>query len=409
MLFLSSRQLFSRVFNNNNNRFIKYLYNVRLKTYSDKKESDKEKSTKMEIAVLNKFSESLEIERVDFPKISHSEEVIIDVNYCALNGLDVLLCENLYSYEQNLPFIPGYEIAGKLIEVGEKAGKAGYNVGDKVVALNKKRFGGLAERCVAEMSDVWKISTSIKSVDAVCLLENYMTALIGLEQFGCISENDMVLVNVGIGGIGLSAVDIAANIFKAKVLGVGFSEDRADEIRNRGAFHAFTYKEKKLINEIKNIAQERDIKNIFEGDSGENFKKVLNSFMNVYKSKTPSKSILRDDNFGVVVQHLSYEGRIIIAGVADVNLKINGKENDNAFVITGVNLRDYKKRKHDFYRQTGDDVISFFEEGLIKPKPSLVTGFYKVNEAKKFIYDMKACGKVVIDMKNKEAENMQAR
>jgi NADPH:quinone reductase-like Zn-dependent oxidoreductase len=44
-----------------------------------------------------------------------------------------------------------------------------------------------------------------------------MTALIGLEQFGSISEEDMVLVNVGIGGIGLSAVDIAANIFKAKV------------------------------------------------------------------------------------------------------------------------------------------------------------------------------------------------
>jgi hypothetical protein len=31
--------------------------------------------------------------------------------------------------------------------------------------------------------------------------------------------------------------------------------------------------------------------------------------MNVYKSKTPSKNLLRDDNFGVVVQHLSRQGR----------------------------------------------------------------------------------------------------
>lgn len=44
-----------------------------------------------------------------------------------------------------------------------------------------------------------------------------MAALIGLEQYGSISEEDMVLVNVGIGGIGLAAVDIAANIFRAKV------------------------------------------------------------------------------------------------------------------------------------------------------------------------------------------------
>jgi NADPH:quinone reductase-like Zn-dependent oxidoreductase len=60
------------------------------------------------------------------------------------------------------------------------------------------------------------------------------------------------------------------------VIGVGFTEDRADQIRDRGAFHAFTYKEKKLLKEIKEIAHERDIENIFEGDSGDHFKKVLN-------------------------------------------------------------------------------------------------------------------------------------
>lgn len=74
------------------------------------------------------------------------------MNYCALNGLDVLLSENLYSYEQSLPFVPGYEVSGKLIEVSEGAKKAGYNVGDKVIALNKIRFGGLAEQCVAEIN-----------------------------------------------------------------------------------------------------------------------------------------------------------------------------------------------------------------------------------------------------------------
>lgn len=79
-------------------------------------------------------------------------QVLIDVNYCALNGLDVLLSENLYSYEQNLPFVPGYELSGKLIEVSEKAKEAGYHVGDKVVALNKGKFGGLAEQCVADIN-----------------------------------------------------------------------------------------------------------------------------------------------------------------------------------------------------------------------------------------------------------------
>lgn len=78
--------------------------------------------------------------------------MIIDVNYCALNGPDVLLCENLYPREQSLPFVPGYELSGKLIQVGDEAKEAGYNVGDNVVALNKERFGGLAEKCIAEIN-----------------------------------------------------------------------------------------------------------------------------------------------------------------------------------------------------------------------------------------------------------------
>lgn len=63
-----------------------------------------------------------------------------------------------------------------------------------------------------------------------------------------------------------------------QVIGVGFSEDRGEKIRDRGAFHAFTYKEKKLVQEIEEIAGERGIEKIFEGDSGEHFKKVLNRY-----------------------------------------------------------------------------------------------------------------------------------
>lgn len=45
----------------------------------------------------------------------------------------------------------GYEIVGKLAEIGKEAEKRGYKVGDKVIALNKERYGGLAEKCLAEV------------------------------------------------------------------------------------------------------------------------------------------------------------------------------------------------------------------------------------------------------------------
>lgn len=47
-----------------------------------------------------------------------------------------------------------------------------------------------------------------------------------------------------------------------------------------------------------------------------------------------------------------------------------------------------------YFRVTGEEIISFFEEGLIKPSPSMIVGFHEVNKALKFLSEMKACGKV---------------
>lgn len=57
----------------------------------------------------------------------------------------------------------------------------------------------------------------MKSVDAVSLLDDYITALIALERKVSIQEEDMILINVGLSGIGLAAVDLATNVFKAQV------------------------------------------------------------------------------------------------------------------------------------------------------------------------------------------------
>lgn len=77
--------------------------------------------------------------------------MLIDVHYCALNASDSLLSKNLYVFEPKLPTVLGYEVVGKLVEVGAEAEQNGYKVGDKVIALNKERYGGLAEKCLAEV------------------------------------------------------------------------------------------------------------------------------------------------------------------------------------------------------------------------------------------------------------------
>lgn len=72
----------------------------------------------------------------------------------------------------------------------------------------------------------------MKSVDAVGLLDDYITALIALERKVSIQEEDMMLINVGLSSIGLAAVDLATNVFKAQVRSLAIKLQKQTRIGN---------------------------------------------------------------------------------------------------------------------------------------------------------------------------------
>ncbi|XP_043493339.1 quinone oxidoreductase-like protein 2 isoform X2 [Polistes fuscatus] len=331
---------------------------------------------KFQVASLNKFDNSLVIQNVEAFKAAQPNEVVIDVHYCTINPSDVLLSKNLYTYEPKLPITLGYELVGELVHVGKNAQDKGYKTGDKVIALNKERYGGFAEQCIAEVGDIWKVPSNLRSVDAVCLLNDYMSALIALERVVTIDENDVILVNVGLSGIGLAAADLATNVFRSQVIGICINNDDATLIRNRGVFASLEYNDKKLLKHIKNIAGDKGIKSFLDGDGGEYFKKILKC--------------------------LSHEGRVVIAGAAATKMDTQTGIEDGSFTITGFSLDEYRRKEPESYRQAGEDVLEFFEEGLIIPIHSMIFGLHKINDALRFSSERKTSAKVIIDIKDKE-------
>ena len=66
--------------------------------------------------------------------------VLVDVLATALNFPDVLMARGLYQVRPPLPFVPGIEVCGRVVEVG--AGVAGCRVGDRVVGMPVPQHGG---------------------------------------------------------------------------------------------------------------------------------------------------------------------------------------------------------------------------------------------------------------------------
>ena len=72
--------------------------------------------------------------------------MLVDVLATALNFPDVLMARGLYQVRPPLPFVPGIEVCGRVVEVG--AGVGGCRVGDRVVGMPALPHGGLAEQAL---------------------------------------------------------------------------------------------------------------------------------------------------------------------------------------------------------------------------------------------------------------------
>ena len=55
-----------------------------------------------------------------------------------------------YDHDIKLPFVPGFEVCGEVLELGSDVNSV--SVGQRIVGLNKEKMGGFAEECVLDQS-----------------------------------------------------------------------------------------------------------------------------------------------------------------------------------------------------------------------------------------------------------------
>lgn len=101
-------------------------------------------------AVLKQLGTPLEIEPQKIKKLEKNQ-VRIQVKYCSVNSYDV---ESFNYRNVKLPFTPGYELSGEVIEIGSSVDKVSAQVGDRVAALSANK-GGFSEQCVVCTWKCW--------------------------------------------------------------------------------------------------------------------------------------------------------------------------------------------------------------------------------------------------------------
>ncbi|RMF08344.1 MAG: NADPH:quinone oxidoreductase family protein, partial [Alphaproteobacteria bacterium] len=124
-------------------------------------------------------------------------EVRVAVKAAGVNFADSLMATGRYQVKPPVPFSPGLEAAGEVIEVGE--GVTRLKVGDRVLGLAS--WGGYAEELVAEEKRFLVIPDGMDYVTAAGFSLTYGTSHLGLAYRARLKAGETLVVHGAGGGV----------------------------------------------------------------------------------------------------------------------------------------------------------------------------------------------------------------
>lgn len=173
-------------------------------------------------------------------------EVLIRVAAAGINGPDIYQRQGLYPAPPGASDLPGLEVAGIVAETG--ADVSGWKVGDRVCAL--LGGGGYAEYATAPDGQCLPVPAGLSMTDAAALPETFFTVWTNLYERARLQPGEVLLVHGGGGGIGTTAIQVAARL-GARVFTTEGSAEKCAALVDLGAERAIDYAEEDFVAVVK--------------------------------------------------------------------------------------------------------------------------------------------------------------
>ncbi|MGY4575648.1 zinc-binding dehydrogenase [Bradyrhizobium pachyrhizi] len=172
-------------------------------------------------------------------------EILVKVAAAGVNRPDVAQRSGSYPPPPGASDLPGLEIAGEVVALGEGAK---HKIGDKVMSL--VAGGGYAQYCIAQDAQAMTVPPSLSMQEAGAIPETLMTVWHNVFERGALQAGETLLIHGGSSGIGTMAIQLA-KAFGAKVIVTVGSQDKADACLKLGADHAVNYKTEDFVEAVK--------------------------------------------------------------------------------------------------------------------------------------------------------------
>jgi NADPH:quinone reductase len=305
-------------------------------------------------------------------------EVLVDVHAASVNFPDLLVIGGTYQNLPPRPFVPGKDLAGVVVAVGE--GVTRVKPGDRVLA--QIEHGAFAERAVVREVLCFVMPATMRFEDGAAMGLVYLTAHNALIERANFRAGETVLVTGAAGGVGLACVQLAKALGAIVVAAVS-SDDKAQLARASGADHVVR----------------TDV-----ADLRESFRKQVFDALGKTAGKRGIDLVLENvggDVFDASLRVMAWCGRLVIIGFAGGRIpevKAGYLLVKNISLI-GLQSSDYRERSPDVVRKAYDHLFALYEQGKIKPQVMAAYPMKDYLVALNTVKDRKVLGKVVITMR----------
>lgn len=179
-------------------------------------------------------------------------EVLVRVRAAGVNRPDVVQRQGRYPAPPGASDIPGLEVAGEVVAVGE--GVTQPALGARVTAL--VTGGGYAQYCIADAALALPIPDGLDFVAAAAIPETVFTVWSNVFDRGRLVAGETLLVHGGTSGIGTTAIQLG-KAFGARVLTTAGSPEKCAACLRLGADVAIDYREQDFVAAVKEATDGR--------------------------------------------------------------------------------------------------------------------------------------------------------
>src|SRR3954462_14913576 len=304
-------------------------------------------------------AEVMSLDEVEQPTPGEGQ-VQVKVKAAALNFPDVLMAMGTYQERPPLPYTPGIELCGEIVETGQR-----------VLGSPSGGPGAFAEYALMDAATAFPVPEGMPDEKAASLYLTYQTGWVGLHRRAQLKSGEVLLVHAGAGGVGSAAIQLG-KAAGATVIATAGGARKVEVCRELGADHAIDYTTEDFVRVVKDLTGGRGADVVYDPVGGDVF--------------APSRRCIAFEGRLLVVGFTS--GRIPQAPANHVLVK--------NYSVVGLHWGLYRRYDPAIYGLVHEELDRLWAEGHIAPLVGSLLPLEEAPRAFQALASRDTVGKVVL-------------